>query len=85
LGNKFAPTLIHQENPELEPNEVDDGIYTSIPPLSPIPPWEEDFSEDESEDGVYHPSPGHLELPHNMDAPFEWETPDLQEGRKWRE
>jgi hypothetical protein len=39
LGDAFAPTLIHPENPKLKPNEEDDGIYTSIPPLSPIPPW----------------------------------------------
>jgi hypothetical protein len=38
LGGAFAPTLIHPENPKLEPNEEDDGMYTSIPPLSPIPP-----------------------------------------------
>jgi hypothetical protein len=34
LGDAFAPTLIHQENPKLEHNEEDDAIYTSIPPLS---------------------------------------------------
>jgi hypothetical protein len=37
LGDTFAPTFTHQENPKLEPNEEYDGIYTSIPPLSPRP------------------------------------------------
>jgi hypothetical protein len=46
LGDAFAPTLIHPKNPKLEPNEEDDGIYTSIPPLSPIPRWEEDPSDE---------------------------------------
>jgi hypothetical protein len=63
LGDTFSPTLIHPENPKLEPNEEDDGICTSIPPLSPIPPWEEDSSEDSSYDEVDYPSPGHLEPP----------------------
>jgi hypothetical protein len=42
LGDAFAPTLIHLENPKLEHNEEDDASYTSIPSLSPRPPWEED-------------------------------------------
>jgi hypothetical protein len=84
LGDAFDPTLIHPENPKLEPNEEDDGIYTSIPPLPPMPPWEEDYSEEVSEDGVDHPYPGQLEPPY-MDSPFEWEAPDIQEGGKWRE
>jgi hypothetical protein len=70
LGDAFAPTLIHQENPKLEHNEEDDAIYTSIPPLSPRPPWEEDSSDEESEDEVDHHFPVQLELPPNMDAPF---------------
>jgi hypothetical protein len=70
LGDVFAPTLVHPENPKLEPNEEDDGIYTIIPPLSPRPPWEEDSSEEESEDGVDHPSPRQL------DPPLTW-MPDL--------
>jgi hypothetical protein len=48
LGDAFAPTLIQPENPKLEHNEEDDASYTSIPPLSPIPPWEEDSSDEES-------------------------------------
>jgi hypothetical protein len=69
----------------VEPNEEDDGIYTGPPPLSPRPPREEDSSDDESEGEVDYPSPEHLEPPPNMDAPFEWDTPDLQEGREWFE
>jgi hypothetical protein len=64
----------------LEHNEDDDAIYTSIPPLSPRSPWEEDSSDEESEDEVDHPFPGQLELPPNMDAPFEWEAPDIKDG-----
>jgi hypothetical protein len=85
LGGAFAPTLIHPEKPKLEPNEEDDGIYTSIPPLSPRSPWEEDFSGEESEGKVDYPYTEQMELPPNMDAPFEWEAPDLQEGREWYE
>jgi hypothetical protein len=70
LGGAFDPILIHPGNPKLEPNEEDNGIYTSIPPLSPRPPWEEDSSEKESKDEVDHPSPGQLELLPNMGAPF---------------
>jgi hypothetical protein len=62
LGDAFAPTLIHPE-PKVETNEVDDGIYTSPPPLSPIPLWEEDSSDEESEGEVYYPSPEQLEPP----------------------
>jgi hypothetical protein len=47
------------------------------------PPWEENSSDEESEDEVDHPFPGKLELPPNMDAPFEWEAPDLKEGGEW--
>jgi hypothetical protein len=63
LGDAFSPTLIHPENSKLEPNEEDDGIYTSLPTMSPRPRWEEDSSEEESEDGVDHPSPGQLDPP----------------------
>jgi hypothetical protein len=48
--------------------------------MSPRPPWEEESSDEESEGEVDNPSPEHLDLPPNMDAPFEWDTPDLQEG-----
>jgi hypothetical protein len=85
LGGTFAPNLIHPENPKFEHNEEDDDMYTSIPPLSPIPPWEEYYSDEESEDEVDRPFPGELELPPNMDAPFEWEAPDLKEGGEWCE
>jgi hypothetical protein len=73
LGDAFTPTLIHQENPKLEHTEEDDAIYTSIPPLSPIPPLEEDSSYEESDDEVDHI------------FPFEWEAPDLKEGGEWCE
>jgi hypothetical protein len=55
LGGAFAPTLIHPE-PKVEPNKEDDGIYASPPPLSPIPPWEEDSSDEESEGEVDYTS-----------------------------
>jgi hypothetical protein len=55
LGDAFDPTLTRQENSKLEPNEEDDGIYTSIPHLPPRPPWEEDYSDEESEDEVDYP------------------------------
>jgi hypothetical protein len=57
LGDAFAPTLLPPEKPKLEPNEEDDGICTSIPPMSPIPPWEEESSEEEREGKVDYPSP----------------------------
>jgi hypothetical protein len=47
LGDPFAPNLIQPENTKLENNEEYDDIYTSISPLSPRPPWEEDSSYDE--------------------------------------
>jgi hypothetical protein len=50
LGDAFAPTLIHQDNPKLEHNEKYDAIYTNIPPLSTRPSREEDSSDEESED-----------------------------------
>jgi hypothetical protein len=84
LGDTFAPTLIHQQ-PKVKPNEEDDGIYTGPPHLSPRPPWEEDSSDDKSEGEVDYPSPEQLELPPNMDAPFEWYALDLQEGGEWCE
>jgi hypothetical protein len=85
LGDAFSPILIHPENPKLKHNEEDDASYTSIPPLSPRPPWKEDSSDEESEDEVEHPLPEELELPPNMDAPVECEAPDLKEGGKWCE
>jgi hypothetical protein len=69
----------------VEPNEEDDGIYTCSPPLSYRSPWEEDSSDDESDVEADYPSPEHLELPPNMDAPFEWDAPDLQKGGELRE
>jgi hypothetical protein len=77
--------LIHPEYPKLKHNEEYDASYTSIPPLSTRPPWEEDSSDEESEDEVEHPFPGELGLTPNMDASFEWEAPDLQEGGEWCE
>jgi hypothetical protein len=85
LGDALTPALIHAENPKLEQNEEDDTIYTNIPPLSHITPWEDHSSDEESEDEVYHLFPGQLELPPNMDAPFEWEAPGLKEGGDWCE
>jgi hypothetical protein len=62
--------LIHPENPKYKHNEEDDDSYTSIPPLLPRPPREEDYSDEESEGEVECPFPEELELPPNMDAPF---------------
>jgi hypothetical protein len=78
LGDAFSPTLIHPENPKLKHNEECDASYKIVPPLAPRPPWEEDSSDEESEDEVDHPVPGELELPPDMDAPFESEVPDLK-------
>jgi hypothetical protein len=46
--------------------------------MSPITPWEVDSSDKESEYEGDHPFPEDLELPPNMDAPFEWEDTDLK-------
>jgi hypothetical protein len=62
MGDAFSPTLIHPES-EMEPNDEDDGISIGPPPLSPRPPWEEDSSDEESEDEFDYPSSEHLELP----------------------
>jgi hypothetical protein len=80
LGRAFSPTLTHPEEPKLKHNGEGDASYTSIPPLSPRPLWEEDSSDEASEDEVDHPFPEELERPPNMYAPFEWEAPDLKEG-----
>jgi hypothetical protein len=48
LGDAFAPTLIHPEEKKSKHNQEDDASYTSIPPLSPRSPWEEDSSDEES-------------------------------------
>jgi hypothetical protein len=82
VGDAFAPTLIQPES-KMEPNDEDDGISVGLPPLSPRPPWEGDSSDDESEGEFYYPSSEHLELPPSMDASFEWDAPDLQEGGEW--
>jgi hypothetical protein len=55
LGDAFAPTLTHQEEPNLRHNVEEDASFTSIPPLSPRPLWEEDSSDEESEDEGAHP------------------------------
>jgi hypothetical protein len=62
-GVREVTTLIHPENPKLKHNAENDASYTSIPPLSPRPSWEDDYSDEESEDEVEHPFPGELELP----------------------
>jgi hypothetical protein len=77
MGDVFAPTLIHPKV-ELEPNDDHDCVSIGPPPLSPRPPWEEDSSDDESDSEFMYPSSEHLELPPNMDAPFEWDATDLQ-------
>jgi hypothetical protein len=56
-----------------------------MPPLSPIPIWEDDSSDEESEGEDEHPLPEEVEVPPNMDAPFDWKAPDLREGVEWFE
>jgi hypothetical protein len=46
LGDVFAPTLTHSEQPNLRHNGEEDASCAGIPPLSPIPPWEEDSSDE---------------------------------------
>jgi hypothetical protein len=53
-------------------NEEEDASYTSIPPLSPRPPWEEDSSDEESEDEVEHFFPEELELPQTWMPLLNW-------------
>jgi hypothetical protein len=38
-------------------------VLTSMPPLSPIPPWEKDSSDEESEGEGDHPIPEELSSP----------------------
>jgi hypothetical protein len=63
LGGAFHTTFNHPEDPKFKHNEEEDASYTSITPLSPIPPWEEDSSDEESEDEVDHPLPEELDPP----------------------
>jgi hypothetical protein len=74
LGDAFAPTLIHQEEPNLRHNGEEYASFATIPPLSPIPLWEEDSSDEESEGEGNLALTEELELPPNMDTPFEWEA-----------
>jgi hypothetical protein len=75
LGDAFAPTLTHQEEPHLGHNGEEDASFTSMSPFLTRPLWEEDSSYEESEGEGDHPLPEELEPPPNMDAPFEWEGP----------
>jgi hypothetical protein len=84
VGDAFSPTLIHPKL-ELETNDDHDCVSIGPPPLSTRPPLEEDSSDDESDSECVYPSSEHLELPPNMDAPFEWDVPDLQVGGEWFE
>jgi hypothetical protein len=70
LGDAFDPNFTHQEEPNLIYNGEEDASCTNIPPFSPRPLWEEDFSDEESEDEGDHPLPEELEVPPNIDAPF---------------
>jgi hypothetical protein len=56
-----------------------------MPPLSPIPIWEEDSSDEKSECEDEHPLPEEVELPPNIDAPFELKAPDHRYGGEWCE
>jgi hypothetical protein len=84
MGDTFSPTLIHPKL-KLETNDDHDFLYIGPPPLSPRPPWEENSSDDESDSEFVYPSSEHLEIPPNMDASFEWDASDMQEGGEWCE
>jgi hypothetical protein len=97
LGDAFAPTLTQKEEDYFCENEEEDSSLIGMPLLSTRQRWEEDSSDEESdfEDELppLRSSRGFLvdldleevELPPNMDAPFEWEAPDLKDGGEWRE
>jgi hypothetical protein len=71
-GGAFSPTLPHKEEPNLVDNREEDPSLAGMPLLSPIPLWEEYSSDEESEGEDDHPLLEEVELPPNMDAPFEW-------------
>jgi hypothetical protein len=85
LGDAFSPTLTHKEEPNLGGNREEDTILAGVPPLLPRPIWEEYSSDEESEGEDEHPLPEEVELPPNMDAPFEWNASDLRDGVEWCE
>jgi hypothetical protein len=55
LWDAFAPTLTHKEKPHLGYNREEDNSFTGSPLFSPIPLWEEDSSDEESEGECDHP------------------------------
>jgi hypothetical protein len=63
LGDAFAPTLTHKEEPNLGENREEYTSRAGMPPLSPRPIWEEDSSDEESEGEDEHPLPEEVELP----------------------
>jgi hypothetical protein len=81
----FAPTLTHKEEPGLGENREEETSIAGVPPLSSIPIWEEDCSDEKSESEDEHPLPEEVELPPNIDAPFESKAPDLRDGGEWCE
>jgi hypothetical protein len=97
LGDAFAPTLTHKGEYGYGENEEEDSSLIGIPLLSTGQRWEEDSSDEESgfedEPPLLRNSRGFLEgldleeveLPPDMDAPFEWEAPDRKDGGEWRE
>jgi hypothetical protein len=46
LGDAFDPTLTHKKEPGLGENREEDASLAGMPPLSPIPIWEEDYSDE---------------------------------------
>jgi hypothetical protein len=83
LGDVFAPTLTHKEEPGFGENREEDTSIAGMPPFSTRPIWEEDSSDEESECEDEHPLPEEVELPPNMDAHFDWKAPDLIDGGEW--
>jgi hypothetical protein len=48
LGDLFAPTLIHKEEPGFGENKEEDTSITGMSTISTIQIWEEDSSDEES-------------------------------------
>jgi hypothetical protein len=82
LGDAFAS---HKEEPGLGENRREETSLAGMSPLSPIPIWEENSSDEKSEGEDEHSIPEEVELPQNIDAPFESKAPDLRDGGEWCE
>jgi hypothetical protein len=80
LGDAFAPTLTHREGPFFDENEEEDNSITGMPPISSRQIWEENYSDEESGCEDEPPHPEEVEIPPNMDVPFEWKPTDIKYG-----